>query len=157
VIFLGGWVQRKQNSYANRVDRGTNARLVVNWAPVGRVKLVGQAWREFAVIEGALVDSALTTGASAETTYDFSEKIQAVADLKRETREFNPSSAAGALLSSSFFSDNSNTASVGAVYKPLRHLTLKVRVFRDRRSGSVAAGTNTYRANGASLSVSNQF
>lgn len=157
VIFLGGWVQRKQNSYAGRVDRGTNARLIVNWAPVGRLKLVGQAWREFAAIEGALVDSGLNTGLSVETTWDFSGKIQSVVNLKRESRKFNRFSGAGALLPSAFLGDSTNIASVSVVYKPLRSLTLKVSAFRERRAGSVAAGTNSYKANGASLNASVQF
>jgi exopolysaccharide biosynthesis operon protein EpsL len=157
VMFLGGWVQRKQNSYADRVDSGTNARLIVNWAPAERVKLVGQAWREFAAIEGALVNSALNTGSSAGTTWDFSEKIQAVVNLKHEKREFTPFGGAGVLLSPALFSDSNNLASVGLVYKPLRNLALQASAFRDRRSGSAAVGTNSYKANGASLSASGQF
>jgi exopolysaccharide biosynthesis operon protein EpsL len=157
IQFLGGWVQRKLNARADRVDSGTNARLVVNWTPVGRVKLVGQAWREFSAIEGALVDSALTTGSSAGATWDFSEKIQGVADLKHESRKFTPSSGVGVSLSSASLSDSSNAASVGLAYKPLRSLTLKISAFREQRSGSVAAGTSSYKANGASFNVIQQF
>jgi hypothetical protein len=157
VVFLGGWVQRKHNFDADRDDTGTNERLIVNWTPVERVKLVAQAWREFAAIDGALLDSALNTGASAGATWDFSAKIQAVANLKHEKREFTPSSGAGMLLPSALLSDSSNLASVGLVYKPLRSLTLQASAFRDRRSGSAAAGTNSYKANGASFNASVQF
>jgi hypothetical protein len=157
VLFFGGWVQRKQIGRADRIDSGTNARLIVNWTPSGRVKLVGQGWREFSAIEGALVDSALTTGSSAEATWDFSEKIQVVTNLKHETRNFTPSSGVAVSLPSGLLRDSSNAASVGLAYKPLRSLTLKISAFREQRSGSAAAGTTSYRATGASLNVSQQF
>lgn len=157
VLFLGGWVQRKLDSGAGNTDSGTNARLIVNWTPAVRLKLVGQAWREFTAIEGALIDSALNTGASADATWDFSEKIQPTANLKYERRKFTPASGAVLSLSSGLFSDSSTSATVGVAYKPLRNLTLKLNAFRERRSGSVAAGTTSYTANGASISVSQQF
>lgn len=157
VLFLGGWVRRKQNADAGRVDSGTNARLIVNWAATGRLKLTGQAWREFAAIDGALINSALTSGASAVATWDFSEKIQAVANLKHETRKFTSFGETSELLPSALLSDSSNATSVGVVYKPLRGLTLKVNAFRNQRAGSVAAGTNSYKANGVAFNVIQQF
>lgn len=157
ILFLGGWARRKQNAFPDRADSGTNARLVVNWTPAKRVKLVGQAWREFAAIDGALIDSALTTGASVGTTWDFSEKIQALLNLKHETRDFKPASNANVSLSSALLSDSNKLASLGLVYKPLRNLTLQVNAFREQRSGSAAAGTNSFKANGASLNARMQF
>ena len=157
VLFLGGWVRRKQDSRAGSSDSGTNARLIVNWAPTTRVKLNGQAWREFSAIEGALIDSALDSGALGQAIWDVSEKIQAVASLKHEARKFAPTSAARASLPSTAFKDGSTIANLGISYKPLRKLTLKLNAFRDRRAGSVAAGTNSFTANGASFSVSQQF
>lgn len=157
VLFLGGWARRKQNADADRADSGTNARLILNWAPAKRVKLTGQVWREFAAIDGALVDSALTTGASATTTWDFSEKIQAVLNLKRDKRRFTQASTAAVSLPSAFLSDSSHLASLGIVYKPTRKLTLNLSAFRDQRSGSPAAGTNSYKANGASFNATMQF
>lgn len=151
VTFLGGWVQRKQT----RTNNGTNARMIVDWVPVQRLKLSGQTWREFAAIEGALVNSALNTGATAGMTWDFSEKVQTVANVKHEKREFTPFNGSGA--SSALLSDSNKIASIGLVYKPLRRLIFKASVFRDRRSGSAAVGTNSYKANGGALSVGGQF
>lgn len=156
-IFLGGWVQRKQNTRVDRNDRGTNARLIVNWSPVARVKLVGQAWREFAVIEGALVDSSLNTGSSAATTWDISDKIQAVINVRQETRKFNPANAAGLMQSNASLEDDTETAALGVLYKPLPSLALKLSAFRDRRAGSAAVGVRSYTANGAAINASGQF
>lgn len=157
VLFLGGWARRRQDARAGTADSGTNARLIVNWTPTARIRLGGQAWREFSAIEGALIDSALNTGSLAQATWSVTEKIEAIASLKHETRKFAPTSAARASLPSANFSDSSTTANMGVSYKPLRKLTLKLVAFRDQRSGSVAAGTNSFKANGASFSVSQQF
>jgi exopolysaccharide biosynthesis operon protein EpsL len=157
VLFLGGHVRRKQGSSTRRVDSGFNSRLVVNWAPVERMRVVGQAWREFAAIEGAFVNSALTTGASAGATWDATEKIQAVVNLKHDRRDFVPGAGVGLSLSSMLDDDSNNTASFGLVYKPIRKLTLQASAFRERRAGSALAGTSSYRAHGASFSVSAQF
>lgn len=156
-LFLGGWVQRRQNARDDRADSGTNVRLIVNWTPAQRLKLVGQAWREFSAIEGALVTSALTTGSSAVTTWDFSEKIQVVVNLKHETRKFTSTIGAIRVPSSANPSDSNNVSSVGLAYKPLRGLTLNVSGFRDRRVGSAVAGTNGYKARGASFNLVQQF
>lgn len=157
VIFLGGLVQRKHDFYTARDDNGTNGRLIVSWSPDVRLKFSGQAYREFGAIEGALVNSALIKGVSLSGTWDVTAKIQGLANLKHEKREFSAFSNAGVALSSSQLSDTSNLASVGVVYKPLRNLSLQANVFRDRRTGSVAAGTNTYTANGASINATFQF
>lgn len=157
VTFLGGYVRRKENSGSAQIDSGTNARLIVNWAPTGRVKVVGQAWREYSPIEGALVNSALNTGSSVGSTWDYSEQIQVLANLKHETRKFTPSSVEGISLVSAFPGDKTNSVSVGLAYKPLRSVILKVTAFRDRRVGSTTIGTNSFKVNGATFTASKQF
>lgn len=157
VTFLGGWVQRKQEAIAGHFESGKNARLIVDWTVTGRFKLAGQAWREFAAVDGTLIDSALATGASAVATWDVSSKFQVEANLRRETRRFTPFSNAGMALSRASSSDSTHTAFMGLTYTPLRGVTLKASAFREGRSGSVAAGTNDYRARGASVTGSVQF
>lgn len=157
VMFLGGWVQRKHNFYTARDEDGTNGRLITSWAPEPNIKLTGQLYREFGAIEGALVNSALVKGATVGATWDATAKIQASANLKHEKRDFSPYSNSGVVLSGDQMSDSSNQVSLGVVYKPLRTVSLQASVFRDRRSGSAAAGTNTFTANGASLSATLQF
>jgi len=157
VLFLGGWVQRKQRSDAERAKSGTNARLIVNWAPTGHIKLLGQAWREFSAIDGALVDSALNQGGSAAVTWDFSEKIQGIVDLKHEQRIFSPFGGSSMPVASTSPSDSSKTQSVGLIYKPLRSVTLKATAFRAERVGSATAGTRSSKANGATFSAILEF
>ena len=158
MLFLGGWVQRKQMGQSTRDDSGTNARLIVNYTPAGKVKVTGQAWREFAAIDGALIGSALANGASAQVTWDLSAKIQAEVDVRHEQREFKPfGGVVQPVVASDLASDSRDTRSVGLVYKPLRNITIKARAFQEQRSGSLAAGTNSYKANGASINATLQF
>lgn len=157
VIFLGGYVRREENDVGGRGNDGTNARLIANWALTGKMKLSGQGWREFSAIDGALIDSALSSGASVLATWDVSGKVQATGTVKREERKFTPFSGASVVLPSSSYKDTTNTASVGLTYQPLRNLIVKLNAYREQRSGSLAAGTLSYKANGASLSVTQQF
>jgi exopolysaccharide biosynthesis operon protein EpsL len=158
VLFLGGWVQRKQMGQSTRDDSGTNARLIVNYTPAGKVKVTGQAWREFAAIDGALIGSALANGASAQLTWELSAKIQAEVDVRHEEREFKPfGGAVEPVAAADLASDSRDTRSVGLVYKPLRNITIKARAFQEQRSGSLAAGTNSYKANGGSINATLQF
>ena len=158
MLFLGGWVQRKQMGQSTRDDSGTNARLIVNYMPAGKVKVTGQAWREFAAIDGALIGSALANGASAQVTWEVSATILAEVDVRHEEREFKPfGGAAEPVAAADLASDSRDTRSVGLVYKPLRNITIKARAFQEQRSGSLAAGTNSYKANGGSINATLQF
>lgn len=157
VNFLGGFVQRKHDFFSARDDRGTNGRLIVSTAPTGQVKLNAQLYREYGAIEGAFVNSALIKGVALGASWAATAKIDATANYKHEKRDFAPYSLSGVQLPPSQLSDTSNRLSAGVTYRPWRNLSLQASVFRDRRSGSLAAGTNSYTANGAAINATLQF
>lgn len=160
VGFLGGWVQRKHNVQRERDDSGLNARLVGEWALRERLRLTGALWREYTAAEGSLINSALMTGESISGIWDVTSKIAVDASAKHEKRDFSPfSSIAGVLpdLPSSAYTDSIDTVSTGVTYRPLPRISLNLNVFREKRDGSFAAGSNSYRANGVSFSASGQF
>jgi exopolysaccharide biosynthesis operon protein EpsL len=157
VVFLGGFVQRKHDTYTDRDENGTNARLIGSWQPTSRVNVTAQVAREFAAIEGALINSALVNTQSLSGSWDITPKIQATATLRHEKRDFSPFQASTVTLPASLLNDSTRTMSAGAIYRPLRNVSLQASVFRDRRSGSAAVGTNTFKANGASVNVTVQF
>lgn len=157
VSFLGGFVQRKHDFYRARDDRGTNGRLIVGTAPTQQVKLNAQLYREYGATEGAFVNSALIKGAAVDATWAATAKIDATAAYKHEKRDFAPYSLSGVQLPASQLSDTSKLASAGVTYRPWRNLSLQATVFRDRRSGSVAAGTTSYTAKGAAINATLQF
>lgn len=154
IRFLGGWVRRRHDASALLDASGKNGRLIVDWAPLGKLRFTATGWREFAAVESTIVNSSLNNGASLGADWDASAKLRLNALLKRERRDF---SATGAIILPGAVTDTTHSASMGLVYAPQKSVQLGLNVFRDRRDGSPLIGTGSYRASGASLSVRAQF
>lgn len=157
VLFLGGWVKRKHDFLATRDDSGTNGRLIVNWQPRERLRFNTQLWREFAATEGNFINSALNKGQLLKGTWDIDAKFSLDAQVRYEKRNFAQFSALGVTLPESALSDSSHSLSSNLTYRPRPNFILALGAFRDSRSGSPAAGTNTYKANGISFNATAQF
>lgn len=157
VLFLGGFVQRKHDFMSSRDDNGTNGRLIVNWDARERLRFTGQLWREFTATEGSIINSALNTGASVTGTWDVTSKISLDAQAKNERRKFDTLTGNNIGLPPGSLTDTTRSMSTGVTYRPRPTIELAVRVFRDSRTGSPAAGTNSFTANGASFTASAQF
>lgn len=154
VQLLAGWVRRGHSFYTGRDSSGTNGRLVVNWAPLGKVRFTGNLWHEFGTVENALISSSLNNGASLAATWDISAKVRMDAQLRREKRDF---SAASGLVFPVDVTDTTRTESLGLTYSPQPNIQLGLNAFRDRRVGAPIINTSSYRAKGASFSASVQF
>lgn len=150
---LGGWVERKHAFFTGRNSKGTNGRVIVNWAPLGKVRFTGTGWREFGVVESSLVSSSLNKGVSLASVWDVSAKVRADAQIRREQRDF--SSSSGVELAGA--SDTTRSASVGLTYSPKPALQLGLGLTHDVRSGAPAVGTGSYSANGVSFNASASF
>jgi exopolysaccharide biosynthesis operon protein EpsL len=151
---LAGYARRKYEGSSSRDSSGANGRATVTWAPLGKVKFTGELWREFAAVESVVVSNSLNKGASIGAAWDISAKVQANANVRHETRQFQQ-------LSTSTFtgdtSDKLNSMQLGLTYAPTLGSQLGVTAFREKRNGSPIAGTNDYRANGVSINASVQF
>ncbi|SEN48469.1 exopolysaccharide biosynthesis operon protein EpsL [Duganella sp. CF517] len=154
VTFLGGWVNRRHNTEKLRDDSGANGRLIVNWSPLGHTQFNGMIWREFGAAEGTLVNSALSTGASAGASWSPTAKLSYNANVKYEKRDFEPLSGVSGLGG---LTDNSRTASVGVTYQAWRQVSLNLNGFTTRRDGSAAAATSSFRAKGVSFNATVKF
>jgi exopolysaccharide biosynthesis operon protein EpsL len=154
IRFLGGWVRRRHDASAPLDASGKNGRLIVDWAPLGKLRFTATGWREFAAVESTIVNSSLNNGASLGADWDASAKVRLNALLKREKRDF---SAVGGIVLPAAVTDTTRSASMGLVYAPQKSVQFGLNVFRDRRAGSPFIGTGSYRASGASLSLSAQF
>ena len=124
------------------------------WTPSSKIKTTSKLWREFAAVEGSLINSALNKGASVEATYAVTSKIGANVMARTEKRDFK--TLPGAVITDGL-QDTTQGYSVGVNYAVLPRIVLALNATRDRRSGSRAAGTNSYKANGVSFNVSAQF
>lgn len=153
--FLGGAVRRKHDLYSIRDESGFNGRLVYDWAPRAKLRITSNLWREFAAVEGSLLNSSLNTGASVNGSYELTSKISAMAGGRSERRRFTP--IPGVATGGVDLSDSTRSASLGLSYLPFRQMRLDVNGFHESRSGNRYIGTNSYKANGISLNVTAQF
>jgi len=154
LIFLGGYVKRESNSSSLRNDSGSNGRLIVNWNPLSQVKLTGMLWREFGAAEGVFVNSALATGKGLDGKWSISSKIDATASYRTETRDFKPLQGVQNLTG---LTDDTDTATVGITYQPLRVLGFGLNAFSTKRDGSLAAQTRSFRAKGIAFNATVSF
>lgn len=154
IQMLGGWVKRKNQIFSGRDSSGANGRLVVFWAPLGKVRFTGSLWHEFAAVENSLLSSSLNNGASLASTWDVSAKVRVDGQVRREKRDF---SAVSGLSLPGDVGDTTRTASLGVTYTPRPNIQLGLTAFRDSRSGAPIINTGSYRAKGISFNASAQF
>lgn len=157
VSFLGGYVRRQHDVFTQRDDSGVNARLTAYWQPLGKVKFTGAAWREFAAVDGTFINSSLNSGISLDTAYAATGKISVDLLLRHEKRAFQPAQGAGSVFDGLGLDDKSDTAQLGVTYLWRPNLQLNLNASHDKRSGSVAAGTNQYKSNSVSFGLRAQF
>ncbi|GAB2872944.1 hypothetical protein GCM10027277_47770 [Pseudoduganella ginsengisoli] len=148
---LAGWAERKHPVFAERDTSGLNGRAAMNWSMLRKLKMSASAWREFAAVESNFVNNSINKGASFNTTWDITSKVQASAMVRREKRDF--STLEGRLAAPNLF-DKTRIATLGLTWAPTLTSQLSVNAFHEVRSGN--ASTN-YRANGAAVSASIQF
>lgn len=154
VQLLAGWAKREHIFFANRDASGANGRVNVTWQPLGRVQFKASGWREFMAVESNLVTNSLNKGASLAATWDLAAKVKVDGQLRREKRGFNE--AAGIVFPGDA-SDTTRYSSLGLTYNPQSFLQIGASLFHENRTGSPIAGTGSYRANGATVSITAQF
>jgi exopolysaccharide biosynthesis operon protein EpsL len=152
IQFLGGWVQRKHTVFTGRDDSGVNARLVTNWSPRRKIQFVLAWWREFTAVESTSFSSSLNNGASIGAKWDATSKLRFDTQFKREKRDFSSSGLAATGLN-----DLTRSATLGVTYTPVRNVQVALTTFRELHSESPGVGLGSYRAGGASFTLSGQF
>ncbi len=152
--FLGGTARRKYPTVTERNESGVNGRAVYYWSPTVKVKTTSKLWREFQAVEGSLINSALTRGASIDASYELTAKISATASARSEKRTFR---ALPGATTRGGLDDTTQSYALGVNYAILPNIVLALNATHDRRNGSIGAGTNSFKANGVSFNVSAQF
>ena len=154
VNVLAGYAKREYEFITARDSSGANGRVTVIWAPTGKLRFNGAAWREFSAVESTFVTNSLNKGGSLGATLAISGKVQANASVRRETREFDQ-------VESVVFTgdprDRIGGSTLGLTWAPTNSIQISATAFRDKRTGTVLVGTSDYRAKGVSLSASGQF
>ncbi|QBE62533.1 XrtB/PEP-CTERM-associated polysaccharide biosynthesis outer membrane protein EpsL [Pseudoduganella lutea] len=154
VTVLAGYAKRKHESLAMRDSSGANGRVGVRWSPLGKVTFTADAWREFAAVESSLVTNSLNKGGSLGAIWTISAKLQATANVRHDTREFEQ--VPGVVFNGDG-GDRINGATAGVTWTPRQSMQVSATVFRDKRAGSPLIGSSDYKANGVSINASAQF
>lgn len=154
VQVLAGYAKREYDTLSTRDSSGFNGRATVTWAATGKLKFVGEGWREFAAVESLVVSNSLNRGASVAATWDATGKLQATASLRRISRRFELLDDANAEFNTP---DRTRSAQLGLTYAPTLTTQVSLTAFTEKRTGTPLVGTNDYRAKGVSINASAQF
>lgn len=150
LIFLGGWVERKNASFSERDFSGINARLSYNWQPTEKVGLMLNGWRETATAQNITASFSLNTGISAVPTWDLTEKIRIEGNFSYETRKFSgftrftDGSAVGT-------NNTFRTVSTKLTYMPYRGIEVSASAYHNDLASNSPLGD--FSANGANINL----
>ncbi|WP_254452107.1 XrtB/PEP-CTERM-associated polysaccharide biosynthesis outer membrane protein EpsL [Duganella vulcania] len=151
---LVGWARREHVFFSQRNSSGANGKGNLVWRPLGKVSLTLSGWREFSAVESTFISNSFNKGVSVAAGWDISAKLRADASWRRERRQFD---TINGLVLPGAIEDSTRSVNAGLTYAPMQAVQLNAGVFRESRTGSPFVGTNNYRVNGASFSVSAQF
>ena len=154
VQFLGGWVERKHQAFTARDYRGFNARLVTSLPVTAKVAFTGNLWHEIGSVDDLTASYSVNNGASVDTTWSATSKIQVALSARAERRAFS-GTAALPILQLSTRQSNYRYLSLGATYLPTRNWQLALTGYRDQESSNV--GALSYHANGLVLNSRYEF
>jgi exopolysaccharide biosynthesis operon protein EpsL len=149
IQFLGGRERREHNVFTNRDDSGTNGRVIGYWAPGQKLKFTANLWREFAVIEGGSINSALSKGVSLDGSWQATSKLSVGGQVRNERRDFGAIST----LAITDPNDRTHSASVSLTYAPTQLIELNTGVARSSRNGNFVVGSGNYKSNSVSFSA----
>jgi len=152
--FLGGWVSRKQDALPARNFSGVNTRLSADWSPTGKIGLTVSGWREIGAVDDVSTVYSLNHGASLASAWQYSEKIQLVAQYKYQKRDFGAASGTG-----TFGSLNQNDVlrdtALSVVYNPTQRW--RVQLSGIRSTQTLKNGPGGFVSNGVTLNTRYAF
>lgn len=149
IQFYGGRERRRHDVFSYRDDSGTNGRVIAYWTPGQKLKFNAQLWREFAVIEGGAVNTALTKGVSLDGSWQATSKISVGGQIRDEKRDFGTIAALGI----DDPHDRTKSASLSLTYVPIPTVELNTGVARSSRNGNFVVGSGNYKSNSVSFTA----
>jgi hypothetical protein len=151
--FIGGRAKREFDSAALTNSSGADYRLTGDWAPLATLKFSAALWKEYAPFEGRIISYSRDTGASVDTTWDASAKVQFKSKLSHLKRDLY--AATGSTLPADA-ENRINHLDVGLTYALRQNVQLGASVYREVRSSNTTLSSR-YRSRGATLSANVQF
>ena len=149
--WTGGWVERKNASFAQRDFSGFNARMIYDWQPTGKIGLRMNGWRQTAAMQNLTASFSLNTGVSIVPSWNMAEKVRLEGDFSYETRNFTQFAI---LTDPQLALGQNNTfrnAAIKLIYRPYLNLQLSASAYHsDLKSDSSLGG---FSANGANINL----
>jgi exopolysaccharide biosynthesis operon protein EpsL len=125
--FLGGWVDRKYETFISRNFSGPNARLTADWLPTKLLTFSASTWREIGSVDDLTAAYSLNHGVSVDAMWNISEKLQASGQYKYEREDFGQSAPVAPVP---FASGAVRSAALVLTYKVTRKFQLRAAVMR---------------------------
>ena len=144
--FLGGWVSRKQDQIEARNFSGMNTRVSADWSPTAKIDVSLSAWREIGAVDDLSTVYSLNRGASAATSWKYSEKICVIGQINYVKRDFSQSTLSGAVGSSTAQNDVLRNAGLTVAYDPTEKWEWRLSGVRSTQSSTAADGGYTSNA-----------
>lgn len=147
----GGWVERKNASFAQRNFSGFNARLIYRWQPTDKLGLTITGWRETAAMQNLSASFSLNTGVSAAPSWNITEKVRLEGDFSYDNRKFNQFAILTDPLLAIGRNNTFRNAAIKLIYSLYPGLQLNASAYHtDLKSDASLGG---YNANGANINL----
>jgi exopolysaccharide biosynthesis operon protein EpsL len=144
--FLGGYVTRKQDQFAQRNFSGMNARFAADWSPTGQVDVSAAVWREIGAVDDLSTVYSLNRGASLAANWKYSAKINLIAQANYVKRDFSQSSANGTLGGSTAQNDALRNTGLTMIYYPTDKWEVRLSGVRSTQTANALSGGFTSNA-----------
>lgn len=151
IKLLGGWVERKNETFSASDFNGFNVRLSYLWKPTSKLYITLSGWRETIAIQTLTANFSLNTGGSSSASWQVTHKTKLNGNFSYNTQHFD--SFAGVTNQFSGFGNKNQItkASLELTYTPLYGTEISATAFLTSLSTSSARGG--FDAHGATLSL----
>lgn len=147
----GGWVERKNASFASRDFSGFNARMVYHWQPTDKVGLSITGWRETAALQMLTASFSLNTGVSVIPSWNITRKVRLEGDFSYQKMKFDRFTS---LTDEALTLGTHNTlrnAAIKLIYNPYLGLQLSASAYHNDLKSDISIGG--FSANGANVNL----
>lgn len=133
-----GWINRDYEQLSQRDFHGPIYRLACDWTPTGKFILTAILQRDISADEQVNTSFALVKGLTLYPTLILTEKVTLSGELEYGRRDYlgDPQ----LILAGVTRTDRVRTTALTATYKPIRPVTLEMRLRRESRSSTLAFG-----------------
>ncbi|MFL9610270.1 XrtB/PEP-CTERM-associated polysaccharide biosynthesis outer membrane protein EpsL [Methylobacillus sp. Pita2] len=130
--FLGGYVDRKHDSFSQRDFSGFNAHSNITWSMTDKTTFRASAWRDANALSVATSSYVIDSGTSAGVTYSATSKVMVSSSARYQQLKFE-----GDITGlDQGRTDKNKSLSVALIYNPMESLSFTTSVNRNLRDST---------------------